>query len=449
MPPAAYLEMIMTTSGKRFSTSRRNFLKMSGIGLAGGTFGTLAAALGPKKALAKPASITLMQESSFIKAYDDYMIKVLAPAYEKETGIKMVFNPVSVGTLPSQIAAALAGKSGADLSTQIFYMPTLYNEELVDVSDIAHEVGRAHGGWYKSVEDAVVVNGHWKAIPFGNVGQVSVYRTDWFEEAGIKDFPDTWDEFLEAGTKLKRAGHPFGLELGHGFGDNHGWLYPLLWSYGAQETTADGKHVVLDSDETAHCVDFVRKLYKDALLEDCLGWTDPSNNKAFLSQQISMTNNAASILWVAKRDMPDLAARIGHAPNPRGPKGRFHLLDHWSRVIYKYSPDHEADKQFLRWLMQEKQLYGMYSAADSYYAPFLHGFDKAKFWYTDPRWAVYRDTLSTAHLPGWPGPVTRENAEWVFKWVVIDMFASACAGKSTRDVIKQATKQIKQIRGEA
>ena len=67
---------------------------------------------------------------------------------------------------------------------------------------------------------------------------------------------------LEAGTKLKKAGHPFGLELGHGFGDNHGWLYPLLWSFGAREVEPDGKTIVIDSDETARAVDYCRKLFQ-------------------------------------------------------------------------------------------------------------------------------------------------------------------------------------------
>ena len=56
---------------------------------------------------------------------------------------------------------------------------------------------------------------------------------------------DTVFETLEAGIKLKKAGHPFGFELGHGFGDNHGWLYPLLWSYGVTVMDKDGKKVAL------------------------------------------------------------------------------------------------------------------------------------------------------------------------------------------------------------
>ena len=61
-------------------------------------------------------------------------------------------------------------------------------------------------------------------------------------------------KLYEAGKKLKAKDHPFGFELGHGFGDNHGWLYPLLWSYGGAEVAPDGKTVVIDSDETARAV---------------------------------------------------------------------------------------------------------------------------------------------------------------------------------------------------
>jgi multiple sugar transport system substrate-binding protein len=103
----------------------------------------------------------------------------------------------------------------------------------------------------------------------------------------LQKFPETWDELYEALKKLKAKDHPFGFELGHGFGDNHGWLYPLLLSYGGAEVEPDGKTVVIDSNETARAVDFVRKFFQDTMFEDVLGWTDPSNNKAWYAEQIS------------------------------------------------------------------------------------------------------------------------------------------------------------------
>ena len=291
----------------------------------------------------------------------------------------------------------------------------------------------------------MVVNGKWKAIPFGNVGQLMNWRTDWFAEVGVKEFPDTWDGLLEAGIKLKKAGHPFGFELGHGFGDNHGWLYPLLWSYGAREVEPDGKTVVIDSDETARAVDFCRKFFLATTLEDCLGWTDVSNNKAWMSEQISCTNNAESILWFAKKQFPDIAKVTEQSLNPQGPKGRFHILGPWSHSIYNFSQNQQAAKDFLVWLMDPKQVERWYASADSYYAPFLHAYDNSPFWHVEPRNLPYRNSLKTSHLPGWPAPIGRPQSESVAKYVVVDMFAKACAGKSTKDVIAEANAQLKQI----
>jgi hypothetical protein len=80
------------------------------------------------------------------------------------------------------------------------------------------------------------------------------------------------------------------------------------------------------------------------MLEDCLGWTDVSNNKAFLSEQISCTNNAESILWAAKKDFPDMAKVIDQSENPKGPKGRFHMLNPQAHAIFAHTPDKQAPR---------------------------------------------------------------------------------------------------------
>jgi multiple sugar transport system substrate-binding protein len=327
----------------------------------------------------------------------------------------------------------------------IILMPFLFSEKYLDVSDIAEEIGQKQGGWYDAGREATVVDGKWKAMPFSNIGQLMNWRTDWFAEVGVKKFPETWEELYEVGKKLKAKDHPFGFELGHGFGDNHGWIYPLLWSYGGHEVEEDGKTVIIDSDETARAVDFARKFFKDTMLDDVLGWTDVSNNKAWMAEQISCTNNAESILWVAKRDFPEIGKVTDQAMNPAGPKGRFHVLNAVSHSIFNFSPAKDEARRFLRWLMDEKQLGGWYAVADSYYQPLLHGYDNAPMWQVEPRNIPYRDSLANAHILGWPAPPNRQLAESVAKYVVVDMFAKACAGTSTKDVIKNAEAQLKEI----
>jgi len=418
--------------------SRRGFLELAGIGAA-------TAALAPRPAPAAGKTLTVLHESSFIPPFDEYIKTTLAQQYEKETGVKVVYEVTAVGSLPTRIATITETGTGADITMNLLLNVIQFGEKYVDVTDLCKEIGEKNGGWYDAGREAVVVDGKWKAVPFCNIGQLMNWRTDWFKEVGVAKFPETWEELHEVGKKLKTKGHPFGFELGHGFGDNHGWLYPLLWSYGGHEVEADGKTVVIDSDETARAVDFARKFFQDCVLEDCLGWTDVSNNKAWMAEQISCTNNAESILWFAKKEFPEIAKVTDQAMNPQGPKGRFHLMGAISHSILNFSPVKEEAVAFMRWLMDPKQLGGWYAVADSYYQPTLHAYDNAPMWDVEPRNKPYRDAMATAHLPGWPAPASRQMAESVAKYVVVDMFAKACAGASTKEVIKNAEAQLREI----
>ena len=203
--------------------------------------------------------------------------------------------------------------------------------------------------------------------------------------------------------------------------------------------------MVIDSAETAKAVDFCRKFYQETMFEDVLGWTDVNNNKAFFGEQISCTNNASSILEVGLRQFPDIAKVTDHAMNPSGPKGRFHVLNAVSHAVLTHAPDQAAAKAFLRWLYDDKQMSRWLASANAYYAPFLHGYDSHPMWNVEPRYLPYKESLKTSHLHGWPGPAGHQLSESVAKYVVVDMFAKACRGDSTKDVIATAASQLKQI----
>jgi len=88
-------------------TTRREFLTVT---LAGGA----AAALAPGLAAAAPKSMSVVHESSFIKAFDEFFVKKLAPDYEKMTGIKINYEPVSVGSMLTRLTTIVETKSGLD-----------------------------------------------------------------------------------------------------------------------------------------------------------------------------------------------------------------------------------------------------------------------------------------------------------------------------------------------
>jgi multiple sugar transport system substrate-binding protein len=57
----------------------------------------------------------------------------------------------------------------------------------------------------------------------------------------------------------------------------------------------------------------------------------------------------------------------------------------------------------------------------------------------------FKESLKTSRPHAWPGPIGHAASESVAKYVLVDMFAKACRGDSTKDVIATAATQLKQI----
>src|SRR6058998_990109 len=109
--------------------SRREFLTLAALG-------TVGAVIGPRQAPAATKALTVLHESSFIKTFDEYFQKTLAPTYEKETGIKVNYELTSVGSLPTRMSTIAETGSGADVTMTFLLLPFLFDEKLLDVSDI-------------------------------------------------------------------------------------------------------------------------------------------------------------------------------------------------------------------------------------------------------------------------------------------------------------------------
>src|SRR5437016_8619293 len=154
--------------------SRREFLT--------GSLVAAGAAMLPRHAAAASKSMTVVRESSFIKPFDDYFAKTLAGEYEKQTGIKIAYEATSVGGMLTPLTTIAETKSGPEIAMTALNWPHLFDPSLVDVTDIAGEIGKQLGGWHENVLEVLVVNKKWKALPWGNIGQLAVYRPDGIKE---------------------------------------------------------------------------------------------------------------------------------------------------------------------------------------------------------------------------------------------------------------------------
>jgi multiple sugar transport system substrate-binding protein len=196
-------------------------------------------------------------------------------------------------------------------------------------------------------------------------------------------------------------------------------------------------------------VDYRRKLYKDGETEDILSWDDSSNNRAFLAEAVSVTGNAASIYWAEKKNAPQLREVTDHALWPQGPAGRFGYSTAISLGIFKFSKVQKEAKEFVKWLLQPKQYSAWMGIGEGMMAGLLSYYEDDPVWKKDPKLEVVRQIPKYVRMPGYPGPPTRNAAEAMVKYVIVNMFARACKGTSTAETIKIAESELKEIYGKA
>ena len=240
---------------------------------------------------------------------------------------------------PKAAVAANVG-AGPDIIISTDEQPQLYPDKLLDVSDLAEYLGQKYGGWFEVCPQYCMHGGKWIAIPTGVAGAAMVYRKSMLRAAGFETFPKDLNGFLKLCQALKAKGTPPGFALAHATGDANGWTQWLLWAFGGR--LADENNLLaLNSKETVAALEYARQLYQ-TFAPGTLSWLDPSNNKAFLAGEVSLTMNGISIYYTA-RTSPDanlkaMVPDIQHAAFPIGPIGReVHAALMFPGAIYKYS----------------------------------------------------------------------------------------------------------------
>ena len=343
------------------TVSRRRFLAISAGAAASGVEGIVAARRAP--AYAQGTRLHLLQWSHFIPAADT-LFEAQATEFGKQAGVEVKIERINQNDLQARATASIQSGAGPDIIILANNHAHLYEASLVDVSDVAEEIGSKQGGWYDYAKVNCVAGGRWIGVPQFIISWAITYREDWFKEAGF-EYPKTWDDFRKVGRALKAKGRPFGQAFGHSINDPNNWCYPLVWMWGGMEVRADGRGVVLNSKNTLDAVKFNNVLWKEVFDEGGLAWDDSNNNRAFLSSEISLTGNAPSIYVAARQKFPDVYKGTNHGHYPPGPAGRFYWLPAWNSVVMRYSKNQKAAKDFIRFYMDRAQYYKYFETMDT------------------------------------------------------------------------------------
>jgi multiple sugar transport system substrate-binding protein len=426
--------------------TRRKFLQASGAGMAGILVSHQAPVFGQQ------SQVHWIKWNDFVPASDELLRKSMLPEAMKALGIKINLETVNGNDLQPRVTSAIQSGTGPDVFMLFNNHPHIYNASAVDVSDVAEAIAKAQGGYYNVAKANTTVGKNVVSVPWAVIGAMIAYRKSWLEEVGFSNFPETWEQYHDAGKKLKAKGRPLGQTLGHTFGDAPTFTYPYLWSWGGKEVDEKGK-VMLDSKETLESVKFMQSFWKDAFDEGGLAWDDTNNNRAFLSGTIAATLNGASI-YIETLRKPDqyqtekgarMKEDIRHSPLPKGPKGQFGFHLFQSHMVMKYSKNQKAAKEFLRWIHTPANYEKWFVSQKGYSTPPTAVWEKHKMWDEDPVMAPFKIAGRFGQSPGYAGPPNRKSAEVLTKYIITDMYAKSAQGMSPQEAVKWAAGEVRQI----
>jgi multiple sugar transport system substrate-binding protein len=434
--------------------SRRQFLTVSAataVVAGGGIEGILAAGQAP--AHAQGTKLHWVRWVDFIPE-SDVELKRQMPEASKALGAEVTLETINANDLQPRITAAIQSGSGADIFNFQYNWAHLYQNAVVDVSDVAADLAKAENGFYEVWAPSCQVSGKWLSVPHSIVGNAVAYRKSWLKEAGVTAYPKTWDETRKLFAALKRKGKPYGQTLGHTFGDAPTFTYPMLWAFGGAETDKTGKKVVINGKGAVESVKFMQAFWKECCDEGGLAWDDTNNNRAFHAGEVSATLNGASIYIVAKRQKDKIKddkgeplwQDIDHAPLPGGPAGGYLLFLNQSHAVMKYGKNQKLAKDFLRWLHQTENYTKWFTTQEGYSVGATHKWENEPMWgKLDEPLKMFRTAARNTRLFGYAGPSTAKATEAFTKYIVTDMYAKGVQGMAAEDAVKWAEGELKKI----
>ena len=378
------------------------------------------------------AELRMLRWKRFVQSEEEAFLKLI-DAFTQATGIPVRIDSEGFEDLRPKAAVAASIGSGPDIIWGIHADAHLYPDALVDVSDLCNYLGDKYGGWYPIAEEYGVSpqTGQWINVPFVMSGNFLNYRVSWVQEAGFEGIPGTTDEFLTLMKNLQANGHPGGFALGNASGDGNAWAHWILWSHGGK-VVDDDDNVVLNSPETVASLEYVREL-APTFIEGAASWLDGNNNKAFLSGDVSVTNNGISIYAAALREgMTNISDDMDHAFWPVGPSGEvaeFHVA--FPMMVYKHSEYPQAAQALITWLLEAGQYSDFLQGSVGYLTQPLRAYDDHPVWAEDPKRAVFKQSSERARSFAHSGTLGLSASSVFADFVVVNMVAEVAVGART------------------
>ena len=394
------------------------------------------------------AALRVLRPAKFVEP-DEVIFRENTKRFADANNVQIRVDVTGWEDLRPQTAVTANTGAGPDVVVGFTDDPHLYANKLIDLTDVADYLGKKYGGWYPLSEmyGKKFGTNQWLAIPMGATGGLAIYRESTLREIGLSAFPDKTDGLLDMCRKLQKANKPAGFALGHAVGDANAYCHWIVWSHGGAMTDEAGK-VTINSPQTVEALKYAAELYK-TFVPGTQSWLDTNNNRALLAGDIHVTQNGVSLYYAAKTSADPRIAEIGrdlnHARMPIGPSGK--AADGAlaiNAMAFKHTKFPNAAKAYLTYMMEADQYDKWLTGSSGYWGQPLKAYAESAVWTSDPKIALYKNTMELSRWYASPGPITEQSGAVMADYVMVDMVAAASTGASSpADAAKEAERRAK------
>jgi multiple sugar transport system substrate-binding protein len=452
--------------------TRREFVKAAAVGTV--AMGVAPEIFLPSQSRAAERELKILVWSHFVPRFDKEWFDNFAKNWGKANNVTVKVDHIGLAEIPSRTAAEISAGQGHDLIEWIA-PPSQFEPSALDLTDVVKEAekrfGKIHPLCHRSSYNPLTKKYYcfcpgWTIDP-GN------YRKSLWEKAGKPNGPETWQDLITYGGKIKKEQ---GIQLGIGLSqelDSNMAARALLWSFDTSIQDAK-ENVVLNNPKTVEAVKYMAELFKEAMVPEVFAWTAVSNNQSLIAGRAAYILNSVSAYRSAQKEVPEIAKDIYFTPALKGPRGSNWSCEHviYSYMVPKYSKNADMAKKFLLALvanydqaMYFSELYNSPAFFDAPIPPGDRGYAAVKgakkmrdlhnAWFDDDPFAiagepkgklsVLKDAEKWSTNMGHPGPANPAEGEVFATFILPNMMANAARGMKAEEAVAQAEILVKAI----
>lgn len=288
----------------------------------------------------------------------------LLAEFTEETGISVIFNEVSWDDIRDKVSiAASGGEAAADVIE-------------VDWSWVG-EMNSAR--WLEPIEmtdedkedmptlETFTIDGEILAVPYANDYRIAYYNKEHFEQAGITEVPETWDEVYDALKKIKEAGiveYPYTMPMNA----DESATTSMMWMAFSRSGQVFNDDDTLNEEAVMDALTFENQLVQD-------GFVDPASiSFNGMDCYRKITSGEASFMvgptkFVGISNDPEQCSEIGNIvpillPGTDGTSPQTMALPE-AVGITSFSENKEAAQEFVKWYSSadvQKRMYAVNSS---------------------------------------------------------------------------------------